>query len=51
MKKLLILVFLLAQLKGWSQIDRAPAFPLIIHDLYFSIWSFSDTLTGTSTKH
>ncbi|SEN45428.1 protein of unknown function [bacterium A37T11] len=30
---------------------RAPAFPLITHDPYYSIWSFSDTLNNQATKH
>jgi Domain of unknown function (DUF4965)/Domain of unknown function (DUF1793)/Domain of unknown function (DUF5127)/Domain of unknown function (DUF4964) len=29
----------------------APAVPLISQSPYFSIWSFSDTLTGSNTKH
>jgi hypothetical protein len=30
---------------------RTPATPLVLHDPYFSIWSFDDDLTGGPTMH
>jgi hypothetical protein len=47
----LALCGLLGMTGGALAQDRAPATPLITHDPYFSVWSMSDKLTGSETKH
>ncbi len=34
-----------------ASVERAPAYPLIVHNPYFSIWSFTDKLNASDTKH
>ena len=34
-----------------AQVNKMPAYPLITHDPYFSIWSFSDNLNESTTRH
>jgi len=52
MKKIFSTVWIvLISLLVKSQPFRAPAYPLVTHDPYFSIWSTTDLLTASATKH
>ncbi|MDD7884743.1 glutaminase family protein [Flavivirga sp. 57AJ16] len=51
LKKLLLSSFTFVSLLINAQQRQAPAYPLITHDPYFSIWSMSDEVNEETTKH
>ncbi len=52
MKKIIaFLVLSCSLIISYSQVTKAPAYPLVVHDPYFSIWSFTDNLNESVTKH
>jgi hypothetical protein len=42
---------LFISLQTVAQAYKLPAYPLVVHDPYFSIWSFSDKLNESVTRH
>jgi hypothetical protein len=52
MKKLFsFFTFTISLLTSHGQVNKAPAYPLVAHDPYFSIWSTTDKLNESTTKH
>lgn len=52
MKRLALLLSLIfTSITLFAQISKAPAYPLVVHDPYFSIWSFTDELNKSNTRH
>src|SRR5436190_24329400 len=47
----LAISFQLAVIISFAQVNKAPAYPLVVHDPYFSIWSFTDKLNESVTRH
>jgi hypothetical protein len=50
MKKLFLFLSLFAH-TAFGQLRQMPAYPLLTHSTYFSVWSFSDTLNSQETRH
>jgi hypothetical protein len=50
-KNQLLFATLLTSIVSFGQVKKMPAYPLITHDPYFSIWSFHDEVNAGTTRH
>ena len=51
LKKLILAPVVIFLISNVTAQQKAPAYPLITHDPYFSIWSVTDTLNASATRH
>ncbi|RYY55129.1 MAG: DUF4965 domain-containing protein [Chitinophagaceae bacterium] len=50
-KSVIFLALIVLVINASAQVKRAPSYPLITHNTYFSIWSPTDQLNASTTRH